>query len=249
MAALTLNRLFYEKYIENDFYLKDISFNDEYLYIAKNDKIIKQVNFYAADDLAKLPIVAFKINDPIKFLETLEINNECEKTFVGALEENDNDLTRTTELSRMFLPIRFITIKDISTEEDDKEVMNFLETFNKLVNANGYLTTSASAMFKQMSSVISWSLEPNQLKPNNNAQLIIKEYVNSLNNGTNNNFIDSYNNTSGSRGTSKVRTNTKSPSIFDEEINMEKAGFFSFLAILYIVFNVIVSLVIIAIKK
>ena len=250
MAALTLNELYYENKIKNDFYLSAISYDGDSLFLAVNGQIVKRVPLYSHDDLAKLPIITYKINDPYKFLEVLEINNECEQSFDASLEEND-DLTKTTQIDRMYLPIRFILIKNQTSEEEDKTIMNFLVTYNKLVNANGYLTTSSQAIFKQMSSVLRWTLNPQNNKPQNNAQLITKDYIQSLNTGNNNQYISLFDQNRGGseKGTPLVRNNPNAPAITENEFNFDKAGFFGFFALLYVAFNLLVTLVILAIKK
>ena len=248
MAALTLNQLFYERYIKSNFYLNSISYNEESLYIENNGQIIKQVNLESHDDLAKLPVASYRINDPFLFLDVLEINNECEKT-INTSDEDDNDLTKTVQIDRMYLPTRFILIKNQSTEEDDKEVIEFLKTYNKLVNANGYLTTSAEAIFKQMSSVLRWTLEPQNNKPQNNAQLIIKEYIQSLNNGNNNQFLSSFANNGGmEKGTPLMKTNPNAPSVLSEDYAVEKYGFLNISVLVLAILNLLVLLVIMAIK-
>ena len=251
MAALTLNRLYYEKKIMTNPYLNIIEYDDNSLYIMQNNQIVKQAGFFSHDDLANLPKNAYDINDPYYFLEVLDINNECERNYNGAAEEEIDDLTKTVQIDRMYLPIRFIIVKEISSEEDDQTIMNFLTMYNRLINASDYLTPSSTAMLRKMASVLRWATEPAQNKPNNNAQVIIKEYINSVNSKTNDDFINSFNGNNGGmeKGSTRVRNNPNAPSVINDDLNMEKAGFFSFLALLYIAFNLLITLVIIAIKK
>ena len=45
MAALTMNEIFYERYISNNFYLNTISYDETGLSIINNDQVIKKVDF------------------------------------------------------------------------------------------------------------------------------------------------------------------------------------------------------------
>ena len=114
---------------------------------------------------------------------------------------------------------------------------------------DGYLEEEATVMFSQMSNVLNWALKLNN--PNNNAETIIKQYLWSLNNGTNNDYINTIDQNGNSMGkdTSLVRTSSKHPSVISDDLKMDKAGFLSFIGLLYIAFNLLITLVILAIKK
>ena len=153
------------------------------------------------------------------------------------------------KIDRSYLPIRFILMKPETTEEDDQVIIDFIMKYNKLVNCNGYLEEEATITFKQMSSVLNWITRLNN--PNNNSETIIRQYLWSLNEGNNNDFINSINKNSNGMGkdTSLVRTSSKHPSVIDDNLKMDRAGFLSFIGLLYIAFNLLITLVILAIKK
>ena len=249
---MTSNQLFYEQYIKNNAYLNIISYSDNGLIIKDNDVVVKEVLFNSSDDLAKLPLTTYKINNPYKFLEVLAINNECEISFNDFKEESEGDLTKTIQINRMYIPLRIILTKETTTEEEDRQVMDFLVNYNKMVNYNDYLTTRAIELFKQMASVINWTMLPDQNKPNNNAQLIVKQYYYSLINQTNNDFINSYYESAGglNKGSALARKNPNAPSIINSDsFSLEKGGFMNFLALIYLLTNLFITLMIIAIKK
>lgn len=248
MATLTMNEIFYERYIKNNFYLSIISYDENGLYIEQNGKITKRVDFNGADDLAKLPMACFtNIREAETLLDVLSINNKCEKDL------NDSDvyenMTLSKRIERLFLPLRFIFMKNESTEEEDQKVIDLIIEFNDLVNGNGYLTETSQITFEQLSSLLNWTLKLDN--PNNNAELIVKQYIWSLNNGQNNEYIDSINPNKGGKqkGSSRVRNNDNAPSVINETLKMDNAGFFSFMALLYVALNLLVCLVVFAIKK
>ena len=247
MAALTMNEIFYERYIKNNFYLNVISYDKDGLFIADNNQITKRVNFISANDLADLPISCYRINDAIYFLDVLEINNKC-KIDINNIDI-DEDMKLSDKIDRSYLPLRFILMKQESSLEDDEVITDFIKKYNQLVNSNGYLEEEATVMFNQMSNVLNWALKLNN--PNNNAETIIKQYLWSLNNGTNNDYINTIDQNGNSMGkdTSLVRTSSKHPSVISDDLKMDKAGFLSFIGLLYIAFNLLITLVILAIKK
>ena len=248
MAALTMNEIFYERYIKNNFYLNTISYDENGLSIIKNNQVLKRVDFISANDLADLPISCYRLNDAFYFLDVLEVNNNCKKDIDNL--ETDEDMELTKKVDRLYLPIRFILIKNESTLEDDQTIMNFIKKYNQLVNCNGYLEQEGITTYEQMSNILNWSLKLDN--PNNNSEIIIKQYIWSLNSGTNNEFMSSLDKNNGNgqeKNTSLIRTSSNHPSVINEDLNMEKAGFFSFLGILYIALNLLITLGILAIKK
>ncbi len=255
MAALTLNEIFYEKYIQNNprnTFLSAISYDVNGLYIISNNgDITKKVAFVSdlRDDLSKLPVQAFmNIQDPYQFLDVLDINMECEKMVNSALAENE-DLSKTIQISRMDLDVWRILGQSSTTEEQDKMVIDFLETYNRLKESNDYLIPSAKSIFKQMSTIMTWGLDPANHKDNNNAQRILLEYDRFVKEGNSKDFFESYNRNGGfTNDVPLVRSNPNAPSIIDEEFK-SKAGFFSFLALLYVAVHLLIALTIIAIKK
>ena len=79
MAALTMNDIFYERYIKNNFYLNVISYDKEGLYLVENDQVVKKADFVSSTDLADLPVSCYNIKDASFFLDVLDINNKCKK--------------------------------------------------------------------------------------------------------------------------------------------------------------------------
>ena len=247
MAALTMNEIFYERYIHNNFYLNVISYDEYGLYLKENGQVIKEVDFISANDLADLPISCYRMNDALLFLDALEINNKCKLDIHNIDIDEEMDLPQ--KIDRSYLPIRFILMKPETTEEDDQTIIDFIIKYNQLVNCNGYLEEEATITFKQMSSILNWTSKLNN--PNNNSETIIRQYLWSLNEGTNNDYINSINQNNHGMGkdTSLVRTSSKHPSVISDDLKMDKAGFLSFIGLLYIAFNLLITLVILAIKK
>ena len=100
-------------------------------------------------------------------------------------------------------------------------------------------------MFHEMGSILSWTIDDESLYNTNYAVKVIRDHIKNINEGR----IYDYASISNAGGFSKTRSNPNVPKIIDDDPLYDKAGFFSFLSLLYIVITLLVSLVILAIKK
>lgn len=249
MATLTMNELFYNRYIKNSLYLKDIIYQQDRL-VYKDKNVI----FKTSSDLANLPVVSFNIENPYFFLNVLEVNLYCNNEYDKMNEEFDADLTDNQKIIRHFFPIRNILNKDTISEEDLTTINSFLVVYNNLVISNGYLEDKAINQFKEMSNILNWTLDNSNFKKNNFAQQKIREYINQLNKGNTGIYINTLNDNTGEaldKGISRVRTNPNLPPTIPNDDNgrLNSYGYLSFFILLYAAFNLLVTLVILAIKK
>ena len=248
MAALTMNELYYNRYIKNSMYLKNIIYEQDRL-VYKDKSVI----FKTSNDLANLPVVAYTIDNPFFFLNVLELNLYCNTEYDRMNEEYDDTLSDEQKVVRHFFPIRNILNKNTIDENDLAMINKFLIVYNNLVVSNGYLEENAVNQFKEMSNILNWTLDDNNLIKNNFAQQKIREYISHLNNGNTGVYINSLNeDTSNSldKGVSRVRSNPNAPSVIpDDNKRLNNYGYLSFFILLYAAFNLLVTLVILAIKK
>ena len=254
MAMITLNQIIYEKYIKTNPNLNNIEYDNDYLYLNGSD--FKKVIFSSPNDLSNLPTNCFDITSPKNFLDIVELIVKTESEY-HSFKARDKELENKNAqeiFTLYFMPIRNILNKQEINKQDIIMIKNFFEEYNKLIYFNGYLSEKAIFKLNEMSSILNWTLNPENNIPTNYAQQLFRQYITNLNNNEYSVFnqIESSDlgNKSQTKGLALTRTNPKYPNYSNEEdsIFSNKSGILSFVALLYTVINLLIMLVFLAIK-
>ena len=255
MAIETLNYIIYQRHIKTNPNLSAIEYDNDCLYLTNTSQ---KINFSSQNDLSIMPTECFNITNPKLFLEIIELNLKTELEY-DFFKSKDIELEKksTKEIFTLyFMPIRNILNKQEINKQDILDIRNFFEEYNKLISYNGYLSETALNKLKEMSSILNWTLKTENYIENNYAQQLLRQYINKLNNNEYATFnqIESTdldnNSQTNEKGLTRTRINPLFPTISSEEepIFQSKAGFLSFVALSYTVFNLLVMLVAIVIK-
>lgn len=256
MAIETLNYIIYQRHIKTSPYLNVIEYDNDCLYITT--PTFKKILLTSTNDLSNIPTECFNLTSPEKFLEIIELNLKIDLEF-DFFKAKDSELERKTNkeiFTLYFMPIRNILNKQEINKQDILDIRNFFEEYNKLIFFNGYLAENALNKLKEMSSILNWTLKPENYIQNNYAQQLLRQYVTQLNNNESASFSqienDDYttNSQTNEKGLARIRVNPLFPTTTSDEepIFQSKAGFLSFAALVYIIFNLLVMLIAIAIK-
>lgn len=252
MALNTLNYIIYQQHIKTNPNLTLIEYDLDYLYL---NNPFKKVVFTSPNDLQNIPMECFNINNPETFLNVLEYNLITDRDF-NVFKTKDKELEQKTSkevYTLYFMHVRNILNKQEINKEDILTIKAFFEEYNKLISYNGYLNQNASSKLNEMSNILNWTLKPENYIETNYAQQLLRQYITNLNNNESTVF-NQIENTSNSQSNEKGFTRTLVNPLFptsnseDEPIFSSKAGFLSFAALIYIIFNLLVMLVAIAIK-
>ncbi|MBQ9834264.1 MAG: hypothetical protein IJO33_03640 [Bacilli bacterium] len=256
MAIETLNHMIYQRHIKNNPNLGAIEYDNDCLYLA--NPTFKKVVFTSTNDLSSIPTECFNIKSPEIFLDVIELNlkTELEYDFFKAKDIELEKKSGKEIFTLYFMPIRNILNKQEINKQDIIDIRNFFEEYNKLILYNGYLSENALNKLKEMSSILNWTLKAENYIENNYAQQLLRQYINKLNNNEYATFnqIESddlgNNSQTNEKGLARMRINPLFPSSScdEEPIFQSKTGFLSFAALIYIIFNILVMLVTIAIK-